>query len=117
VPQILSRVEVFLFAESLGGAESLITFPAVQTHADVNPAIRERLGISDRLLRLSVGIEDAADLMEDFGAGHGVKQRSKDKMDYNTRILPHRKRQRPYTGAASIPIYQVSTFVQDDPVN
>jgi cystathionine beta-lyase/cystathionine gamma-synthase len=68
VLRILSRVEVFLFAESLGGVESLITFPAVQTHADVDPAIRERLGINDRLLRLSIGIEAAEDLIDDLAS-------------------------------------------------
>ncbi len=66
VPQILSRVKVFLFAESLGGVESLITFPAVQTHADVEQGIREKLGINDKLLRISAGIEDANDLIDDL---------------------------------------------------
>jgi cystathionine beta-lyase/cystathionine gamma-synthase len=66
VPRILSRVKVFLFAESLGGVESLITFPAVQTHADMDEMVRERLGINDRLVRLSVGIEDAGDLIDDL---------------------------------------------------
>ncbi|MFH1707163.1 MAG: aminotransferase class I/II-fold pyridoxal phosphate-dependent enzyme [Planctomycetota bacterium] len=68
VPVILAGVKVFLFAESLGGTESLITFPAVQTHADVTPAVRDRLGINDRLLRLSIGIEDPADLVDDLAA-------------------------------------------------
>jgi cystathionine beta-lyase/cystathionine gamma-synthase len=66
VRQILSAVRVFLFAESLGGVESLITYPARQTHAEVDPATRERLGITERLLRLSVGIEDVADLIDDL---------------------------------------------------
>jgi cystathionine beta-lyase/cystathionine gamma-synthase len=66
VPDILAGVRVFMFAESLGGVGSLITFPAVQTHADLDPAVRERLGISNRLLRLSVGIEDAEDLRRDL---------------------------------------------------
>ena len=66
VPKILSQVKVFLFAESLGGVESLITYPAVQTHADVNPDVREKLGINDRLLRISVGIEAAEDLIDDL---------------------------------------------------
>jgi len=68
VPKILSGVRVFLFAESLGGVESLITFPAAQTHTDMSPEIRERLGIHDRLLRLSVGIENVEDLIEDLDA-------------------------------------------------
>ena len=66
VPDILSGVRVFLFAESLGGVESLITYPAVQTHADIDKATLERLGINDRLLRLSVGIEDVQDLIGDL---------------------------------------------------
>lgn len=66
VPPILSGVRVFLFAESLGGVESLITYPAVQTHADVDPDTRQRLGINDRLLRLSIGIEDVQDLIGDL---------------------------------------------------
>jgi len=66
VPVILSRVKGFLFAESLGGVESLITFPAVQTHSDVDPEIRLRLGINDRLLRLSVGVEAVNDLTDDL---------------------------------------------------
>ena len=68
VPEVLSRVKVFLFAESLGGVESLITFPAVQTHADVDPDVREKLGINDRLLRLSVGIEAVEDLIDDLAS-------------------------------------------------
>lgn len=66
VPQILKSVKVFHFAESLGGTESLITFPAVQTHADIEPEIRERLGVTDRLLRLSIGVEYAKDLIDDL---------------------------------------------------
>ena len=66
VPQILKSVKVFHFAESLGGTESLITFPAVQTHADIEPEIRERLGVTDRLLRLSIGVEHGDDLINDL---------------------------------------------------
>lgn len=66
VPQVLRRVRLILFAESLGGVETLITFPAVQTHADIPEDVRERLGITDRLLRLSVGVEDAEDLIADL---------------------------------------------------
>lgn len=71
VPEVLSRVGVFLFAESLGGVESLITFPAVQTHADIDRSIRERLGINDRLLRLSIGVENVTDLLEDLAKALG----------------------------------------------
>jgi cystathionine gamma-synthase len=67
VKQVLRKVQMIRFAESLGGVESLITLPAVQTHADVPIEVRERLGISDCLLRLSVGIEDAHDIISDLG--------------------------------------------------
>lgn len=68
VPDILSGVGVFLFAESLGGVESLITLPAVQTHADIDPEIRAGLGVTDGLLRLSIGLEDPDDLVADLRA-------------------------------------------------
>lgn len=66
VDQVLRRVQLIRFAESLGGVESLITLPAVQTHAAVPIALRIRLGISDCLLRLSVGIEDVDDIIHDL---------------------------------------------------
>lgn len=66
VEQVLKRVSVFSFAESLGGVESLITFPAVQTHADIPSETRARLGIDDCLLRISVGVEDIDDLIADL---------------------------------------------------
>jgi cystathionine beta-lyase/cystathionine gamma-synthase len=66
VEQILLKTELISFAESLGGVESLITFPEVQTHADIPKELRARLGINNVLLRLSVGIEDADDLIEDL---------------------------------------------------
>jgi cystathionine gamma-synthase/cystathionine beta-lyase len=66
VPRLLERVNVWLFAESLGGVESLVTFPAVQTHADIPRDERDRLGISHTLLRLSVGLEHADDLTADL---------------------------------------------------
>ena len=64
--QILAKVQIITFAESLGGPESLITFPATQTHADVAPEERERLGITDCFLRMSVGLEKAGDLIADL---------------------------------------------------
>lgn len=64
--QVLNKVRLISFAESLGGVETLITFPAFQTHMDMDPAERDRMGINDRLLRLSVGIEDIVDLLEDL---------------------------------------------------
>jgi cystathionine gamma-synthase len=66
VKKILKDVSLIFFAESLGGADTLITYPTVQTHADVPIKERELRGINDRLLRLSVGIEDADDLIEDL---------------------------------------------------
>ena len=63
---ILKNIRLITFAESLGGTESLLTYPALQTHPDVPKEQRERLGITDRLLRLSVGIENPADLIADL---------------------------------------------------
>ena len=64
--QILSGVKVFQYAESLGGVESLITYPMLQTHASVPKEEREARGINDRFLRISVGIENAEDLIDDL---------------------------------------------------
>jgi cystathionine gamma-synthase len=72
VAGLLESLRVFLFAESLGGVESLITYPIVQTHADVDAATRERLGINERLLRLSVGLEHLDDLLFDLGQALGA---------------------------------------------
>ena len=66
VESLLMKTNVISFAESLGGVETLITYPEAQTHADIEPEIRARLGINDVLLRLSVGIEDADDLIADL---------------------------------------------------
>ena len=63
---ILKNVEVAHFAESLGGTETLITYPITQTHRDVPKDLLEKNGINDRLLRLSVGIEGIKDLIGDF---------------------------------------------------
>ncbi len=62
----LKRLRLISFAESLGGVESLMTLPAVQTHGDIPPEERERLGICESLLRLSVGIESAEDIIADL---------------------------------------------------
>lgn len=64
--RILEKVRLITFAESLGGTESLITYPMLQTHPDVPVEIRERLGITETLLRLSVGLENADDLIADL---------------------------------------------------
>jgi cystathionine gamma-lyase len=63
---VMERCEVFTLAESLGGVESLINHPAIMTHASVPPERRARLGITDNLIRLSVGVEDAEDLIDDL---------------------------------------------------
>jgi len=61
----LERVKLFTLAESLGGVESLIEHPAIMTHASIDKPLREALGISDGLVRFSVGVEDVEDLIED----------------------------------------------------
>jgi cystathionine gamma-lyase len=66
--RFLESVRVFTLAESLGGVESLIEHPALMTHASIPPERRAEAGISDSLVRLSVGIEDATDLIADLGA-------------------------------------------------
>ncbi len=64
--RMLERCELFALAESLGGVESLINHPAIMTHASLPPEQRERIGISDTLIRLSVGIEDVGDLIAEL---------------------------------------------------
>ncbi|MBW5446925.1 methionine biosynthesis PLP-dependent protein [Cohnella sp. CFH 77786] len=67
IEPILRHVRLIAFAESLGGVESLMTYPAVQTHADIPEEIRRAVGVDDRLLRFSVGIEHIDDLIADLG--------------------------------------------------
>jgi len=62
----LKKVKIFTLAESLGGVESLIEHPAIMTHASIPKKVREELGIQDNLIRLSVGIEDCEDLINDL---------------------------------------------------
>jgi cystathionine gamma-lyase len=69
--RVLERVRVFTLAESLGGVESLIEHPAIMTHASIPPEQRAALGISDALLRLSVGVEDVDDLIADLDQALG----------------------------------------------
>ncbi|MBT8105550.1 MAG: PLP-dependent transferase [Woeseiaceae bacterium] len=69
--RFLERCEVFSLAESLGGVESLVDHPAIMTHASVPAEARAELGISDTLIRLSVGIEDADDLIADLDQALG----------------------------------------------
>ena len=67
VEKNLSQVRLIKFAESLGGVETLITYPTTQTHADVPEETRLKNGITDCVLRLSVGIENPDDLIEELG--------------------------------------------------
>lgn len=69
--RVLERCELFALAESLGGVESLIEHPGIMTHASIPPANRKRLGISDGLIRLSVGVEDISDLRAELGMALG----------------------------------------------
>lgn len=70
--RFLERCEVFTLAESLGGVESLIEHPALMTHATIPATQRALLGISDGLIRLSVGVEHAGDLREDLANALGA---------------------------------------------
>ncbi len=66
VPKILESVKVIRFAESLGGVETLITYPFTQTHSEIPEEIKQKLGVDEYLLRLSVGIENINDLISDL---------------------------------------------------
>ena len=75
--RVLERCKLFALAESLGGVESLIEHPAIMTHASVPAANRKRLGISDGLIRLSVGVEDVSDLRAELAALAGRRRASR----------------------------------------
>lgn len=66
VKKILKSINMIMFAESLGGTETLITYPTTQTHEDTPVEIKERLGITKKFLRISVGIEDVNDIINDL---------------------------------------------------
>lgn len=66
IPKILSELKIIRFAESLGGVETLITYPHTQTHAEMPIDIKKRLGVDESLLRLSIGIENVEDLINDL---------------------------------------------------
>jgi cystathionine gamma-synthase len=70
--RILNSVRLIHFAESFGGVETLITYPCTQTHSDVPEAERLRNGITDTVLRLSVGIENSKDLISDLAMSFGI---------------------------------------------
>ncbi|MFB6363116.1 aminotransferase class I/II-fold pyridoxal phosphate-dependent enzyme [Paenibacillus elgii] len=74
IEPILRHVKLIAFAESLGGVESLMTYPAVQTHADIPEDIRRRVGVDDKLLRYSVGIEHVDDLIADLSRAIDLAQ-------------------------------------------
>jgi len=69
--RVLERVQVFTLAESLGGVESLVNHPAIMTHASVPRDVREAGGVTDNLIRLSVGVEDIDDLIADLDQALG----------------------------------------------
>ena len=69
--RMLERTRLFTLAESLGGVESLIEHPAIMTHASIPAETRARIGIADSLVRLSVGVEDASDLIADLDQALG----------------------------------------------
>ena len=69
--QVVERTRIFSLAESLGGVESLIGHPAIMTHAAVPKEMRDRMGVTEGLVRLSCGIEDVEDLLEDLEAALG----------------------------------------------
>lgn len=71
VKRVLSATKIFSLAESLGGVESLINHPATMTHASIPKEVRLQNGLTDSLIRLSVGIEDAEDLIEDLNMAIG----------------------------------------------
>lgn len=73
VGPFLERLALFTYAESLGGVESLITYPTTQTHADIPKSLRESYGLTPDLLRLSVGLEDVDDLIQDLKVALKVK--------------------------------------------
>jgi cystathionine gamma-synthase len=66
VEQILRSVKVVSFAESLGGVDTLITYPFTQTHSEIPTDLRQRIGVDEYLLRLSVGIENVQDILNDL---------------------------------------------------
>ncbi|MBU6145080.1 MAG: PLP-dependent transferase [Paenibacillaceae bacterium] len=76
VAPLLAHISLIAFAESLGGVESLMTYPAVQTHADIPADVRARIGVDDTLLRLSCGIEHSDDLIADLAYALDAAARS-----------------------------------------
>lgn len=79
VEPVLRNIKLIAFAESLGGVESLMTYPFVQTHADIPEEIRRSVGVDDKLLRYSVGIEHADDLIADLEQALAEAEREIDR--------------------------------------
>ena len=76
VRALVPHLKLWPLAESLGGIKSLLCHPATMTHASVEPAERQRIGIGDGLIRLSVGLEDPLDLIEDLEAAIAATARA-----------------------------------------
>ncbi|MEX0995198.1 MAG: PLP-dependent transferase, partial [Balneolaceae bacterium] len=70
----MSQTKIFALAESLGGVESLVSHPASMTHGSIPKQVREKAGLKDSLIRLSIGVEDAEDLIEDLDQALGQTQ-------------------------------------------
>src|SRR5262249_39550246 len=81
--RVLTRLPIFKIAESLGGVESLVELPAVMTHASIPKEDRQKSGLDDGLIRLSVGIEDEKDLIADLDQAMGA-QSPKKLISYET---------------------------------
>ncbi|MGH9817577.1 MAG: PLP-dependent transferase, partial [Candidatus Acidiferrales bacterium] len=79
VVQFVSSRRYFALGESLGGVKALVCHPARMTHASIPPEVRAKLGLSDMLIRLSPGCEDAADLVEDLLEGLEELQRARSR--------------------------------------
>jgi hypothetical protein len=99
--EVLERCRVFALAESLGGVESLIEHPAIMTHASVPPKQRLEIGITDTLIRLSVGVEDIIDLKEDLDQALAGASKSGQFLD-DLAVLVLGKRPYRFTGDASL---------------
>ena len=74
--KMLKKLRVCSLGESLGGVETLISHPATMTHAALGEKGRKAIGITDGMVRISVGIEDVEDILEDSGSGTGLRYRS-----------------------------------------
>lgn len=74
---VLRSTKIFVLAESLGGVESLIEHPTTMSHASMNPELREKAGINERVIRLSIGIEDPNDLIEDLDQALTFERRTR----------------------------------------